>query len=92
MADKGSKKKVNNNTNNNATNNDYEVAQESYSFWGAVWRRFRRHKLAIVGLWILVFVFIFSFIGPVFYTLDQLKTFLKEMWLTTTAYKDKSSN
>jgi len=32
MADKDQEKKVNNNTNNNATNNDYEVAQESYSF------------------------------------------------------------
>jgi len=41
MADKDQEKKVNNNTNNSATNNDYEVAQESYSFWGAVWRRFR---------------------------------------------------
>ncbi|HPO83823.1 MAG TPA: ABC transporter permease, partial [Coprothermobacter proteolyticus] len=78
MADKDQEKKVNNNTNNSATNNDYEVAQESYSFWGAVWRRFRRHKLAIVGLWILVFVFIFSFIGPVFYTLDPAENIFEE--------------
>ncbi|NPV88561.1 ABC transporter permease [Coprothermobacteraceae bacterium] len=49
---------------------DYEVAEKSFSFWGAVWRRFRRHKLAMFGLWVLVIVFLFSFVGPVFYTKD----------------------
>jgi len=75
MADKDQEKKVNNNTNNSATNNDYEVAQESYSFWGAVWRRFRRHKLAIVGLWILVFVFIFPLLDRYSTHWIHLKTF-----------------
>lgn len=79
MSDKDQEKKLSSNTNNNnGTDNDYEVAQESYSFWGAVWRRFKRHKLAIVGLWILVFVFIFSFIGPVFYTLDPSENIFEE--------------
>lgn len=29
-----------------------------------IWRRFRKHKLAVVGLGIVIFLFLFSFVGP----------------------------
>ncbi len=29
-----------------------------------VWRRFRRHRLAVVAVWVLILLFSFSFIGP----------------------------
>ncbi len=30
-----------------------------------IWRRFKRHRLAVVGLWIVAALFLFSFLGPV---------------------------
>ena len=51
---------------------DQKVASpEQYrSLWSDVWRQFRRHKGAIVGL-VLLFVIVFgSFIGPLIYPLD----------------------
>lgn len=29
-----------------------------------IWRRFRKHKLAVVGVGVLLFLFLFSFVGP----------------------------
>lgn len=83
MADNDKEK---NQSNINASSNgtippataDYEVSEENYSFWGAVWRRFRRHKLAIFGLWVLVIVFLFSFVGPVIYTTDPSANIFEE--------------
>lgn len=31
-----------------------------------LWRRFRKHKLAVVGVGVLIFLFLFSFAGPLF--------------------------
>ena len=46
-----------------------------------VFKRFIRNKLAVVGLAILVLMFIFSFLGPVFspYAQDQVFTYLSTM-------------
>jgi peptide/nickel transport system permease protein len=42
-----------------------EVAQpQEDSQRRIIWRRFRRHKLAVVGMGIVVFLFLFSFVGP----------------------------
>jgi peptide/nickel transport system permease protein len=82
MADNDKEKKENLNNDNGTSATtvtaDYEVPQESYSFWGAVWRRFRRHKLAIFGLWVLVIVFLFSFVGPIIYTTDPAANIFEE--------------
>lgn len=40
-------------------------------------KRFFRNKLAIVGLCILIFMFIFSFIAPLFYPYGQTEVFYK---------------
>ena len=39
-----------------------------------IWRRFRKHKLAVTGIAVLLFLFLFSFVGPVFrpYHLDDI--------------------
>lgn len=44
-----------------------ELAQpQDVSQARAVWLRFRRHKLAVIGLGIVAFLLIFSFLGPLF--------------------------
>ena len=40
-----------------------------------VFKRFIRNKLAIVGTGILIFMFLFSFVGPLFYKYDQTQVF-----------------
>jgi peptide/nickel transport system permease protein len=48
-----------------------EVAA-SGSPWALVARTFAQNKLALVGLGVVVFVILFSFIGPIIYPTDQL--------------------
>jgi len=38
--------------------------QETISFWGDAWRRFRRNKLALIGTIIILFIIIFAIFGP----------------------------
>jgi peptide/nickel transport system permease protein len=43
---------------------DYEVALESLNQWQLAWRKFRHHRLALVGLGILAFMAFVAIIGP----------------------------
>lgn len=45
---------------------DYEVGLESLNQWQLAWRRFRRHRLALVGLGILGFFIAVAIVGPIF--------------------------
>jgi len=45
---------------------DYEVTLKSLSQFELVWRKFRRHRLAMVGLGILVVLFVAAIVGPIF--------------------------
>lgn len=49
-----------------------EMAQfgEYRSLWGDVWIQFTKHKGAMVGLFILVFSILFSFVGPYLYRIE----------------------
>jgi peptide/nickel transport system permease protein len=40
------------------------------SLWGDVWIQFRKHKLAMVGVTILVFLILLVTVGPLIYTTD----------------------
>jgi len=40
------------------------------SLWGDVWIQFRKHKPAMIGAITLIFLILFSFLGPVFYSVD----------------------
>ncbi|WP_066521025.1 ABC transporter permease [Curtobacterium ammoniigenes] len=44
---------------------------------GIAWRRFRRNRLAVVGLGIVVFFVLFCFVGPLIYHTAQTSTNLK---------------
>ena len=41
------------------------------SLWGDVWRQFRKHKGALVGMFIFVFLILFSVVGPFVWTIDD---------------------
>jgi peptide/nickel transport system permease protein len=45
---------------------DYEVALRSLSQWELAWRRFRTHRLALVGLGLLLALVLIAIIGPIF--------------------------
>lgn len=53
---------------------DYEVNLRSLSQFELVWRKFRRHRLALVGLGILTALFVAAVIGPLFlpYAVDRI--------------------
>jgi len=44
---------------------DYEVQLESLNQWQLAWRKFRKHKLAIVGLVILIILVVAAIVGPI---------------------------
>jgi peptide/nickel transport system permease protein len=44
--------------------------KEHRSLWGDVWRQFRRHKGAVVGLVLLTIIVLASYVGPFFYPHD----------------------
>jgi peptide/nickel transport system permease protein len=44
---------------------DYEVNLESLSQWQLAWRKFRRHKLALVGAGILLALIVTAIVGPI---------------------------
>lgn len=41
---------------------------EQYSFWQITWRRFKRHRLAMIGLSVIFLITLFSLIGPMIWT------------------------
>jgi peptide/nickel transport system permease protein len=44
---------------------DYEVQLESLNQWQLAWRKFRKHRLAIIGLGILVVLIVAAIVGPI---------------------------
>ncbi len=44
---------------------DYEVNLESLSQWQLAWRKFKTHRLALIGLGILLVLFVVAIIGPI---------------------------
>ncbi len=49
---------------------DYEVALESLNQWQLAWRKFRHHRLALMGLGILASFFIIALVGPIVWPFD----------------------
>ena len=47
-----------------ATGADYEVGLESLNQWQLAWRRFKKHRLALVGLGILALLVVVAIVGP----------------------------
>lgn len=45
---------------------DAEVARPSLTYWQDAWRRLRKHKLAMVGIIVIIICILFAFIGPMF--------------------------
>jgi peptide/nickel transport system permease protein len=52
---------------------DYEVGLQSLSQWQLAWRKFKKHRLALIGLGILTTFFLVAIIGPFLmpYAFDQ---------------------
>src|SRR5437773_1856440 len=41
------------------------------TLWGDAWRRFRRHKLAIIGAVVLIFFILTALVGPLIYRVNR---------------------
>jgi ABC-type dipeptide/oligopeptide/nickel transport system permease subunit len=52
---------------------EYEVALESLTQWQLAWRRFKKHKLALVGLAVFGFMVLVAIFGPIINPYDPLK-------------------
>ena len=46
------------------------------TLWGDVWLRFRRHTLAIIGMFVLAILILGVLVGPVVYTVDPEYSFI----------------
>ncbi len=44
---------------------DYEVSLESLNQWQLAWRRFRKHRLAVIGAFTFLFMVAMAIIGPI---------------------------
>jgi len=51
---------------------DVEVALESLSQWQLAWRRFKRHRMALIGLGIFAFMVVVAIVGPIILPYDPL--------------------
>ena len=51
-----------------------ELGPQHRSLKGDVWRQFRRHKGAMVGLFLLGIIILFSVVGPIFYDADPYRS------------------
>jgi peptide/nickel transport system permease protein len=53
---------------------DYEVGLESLSQWQLAWRKFKKHRLALIGLGILTALILIAIIGPLImpYSFDRI--------------------
>jgi ABC-type dipeptide/oligopeptide/nickel transport system permease subunit len=51
---------------------DHEVALEALSQWQLAWRRFRKHRLALVGSAIVLFMILVAIFGPLLVPFDRL--------------------
>jgi peptide/nickel transport system permease protein len=49
---------------------DYEVRLQSLSQWELAWRKFRKHRLALMGLGILAVLLVAALVGPIFLPFD----------------------
>jgi peptide/nickel transport system permease protein len=47
------------------SNVDYEVQLESLNQWQLAWRKFRKHRLALIGLGIITVLILAAIIGPI---------------------------
>jgi len=56
------------------TSADYEVSLQSLSQWELAWRKFKQHRLALIGLGILAALILAAIIGPIFlpYAFDDI--------------------
>lgn len=46
------------------------VSPEEFSYWKMVWKRLRKHKLAMIGLFMLLIIIFVCLIGPYIYRID----------------------
>jgi len=46
---------------------DLTATKKSRSLWSNAWRQFRRHRLAMIGLCLLIFIFLACFVGNAIY-------------------------
>lgn len=62
-----------------------EIVRPSSTYWQDAWRRLRRHRLAMIGLSVVILLFLIAVFGPMLspYTYDQqdlYKTFQPPSW------------
>src|SRR5258705_13821864 len=49
---------------------DFEVSLESLNQWQLAWRRFKRHRLALIGTVVLAIVILIAIVAPILWPYD----------------------
>ncbi len=68
---------------------DAEVVRPSLTYWQDAWRRLKKHKMAMLGIIIIILSMIFAFIGPLLVEMsysDQIVEF-KNIGMSLDTYK-----
>lgn len=47
-----------------AEKEDFIQERKSVSYWKDAWRRLKKNVVAMVALWVIIFLFLFAFVGP----------------------------
>lgn len=50
-----------------------QMSRKPRTLWGDAWRRFRKHRMAMIGGAVLLFLIISVIVGPWIYTVDPMK-------------------
>ena len=68
-------------TENTATLDSFEIQTEHRSLWVDVWRQFRKHKGALVGMFVFILItFVFSLVRLFMTSIRMLSISEKEIW------------
>ena len=73
---------------------DFEVALESLNQWQIAWRKFRRHRLALVGAVIIGLMIFLAIFGPIIWPYDRLDLTSRSTqpgWRTRRAWASRSA-
>ena len=72
--------------------NDFIQDRQSVSYWKDAWRRLKKNTVAMIALGVIIFLFLFAFVGPVLvpYGYDQFSTGAENLYPYHYALEDQT--
>ena len=72
--------------------NDFIQDRQSVSYWKDAWRRLKKNTVAMIALGVIIFLFLFAFVGPLLvpYGYDQFSTGAENLYPYHYALEDQT--